>query len=201
MSNHDDKKQKGHVSDHDRTLFRKACQDVTPLKNSNQVMPLSQQSKKPTAKVPNKAHSPTSLSSDVHANSPHGYDYSAYITEKVDAETILHYSQPHLHRNLFRQMKRGTLSIEATLDLHQCTVDETAYQTDQFLSACCQKGFRWVLIIHGKGRLSKHGMPILKSFLNQWLKEQPCVLAFHSAQPKHGGSGALYVLLKSKRKE
>ena len=37
---------------------------------------------------------------------------------------------------------------------------------------------------------------ILKSFVNKWLPELPAVLAYHTAQRHHGGSGATYVLLK-----
>ena len=41
--------------------------------------------------------------------------------------------------------------------------------------------------------------PVLKRSLPDWLAEAPlgdCVLAFASAAPEHGGSGATYVLLR-----
>jgi DNA-nicking Smr family endonuclease len=52
------------------------------------------------------------------------------------------------------------------------------------------------LIVHGKGYRSRNRLPVIKTLLDRWLRECSQVLAFHSAQPKHGGSGAVYVLLK-----
>jgi DNA-nicking Smr family endonuclease len=43
---------------------------------------------------------------------------------------------------------------------------------------------------------------VLRRSLGQWLNEGPNrarVLAFAQAQPKHGGAGAFYVLLKRRR--
>ena len=37
---------------------------------------------------------------------------------------------------------------------------------------------------------------MLKGYVNHWLKELDAVQAFHSAQPQHGGTGAVYVLLR-----
>ena len=53
-----------------------------------------------------------------------------------------------------------------------------------------------VLIRHGVGIKNKTKPGILKSFVNKWLPELPAVLAYHTAQRHHGGSGATYVLLK-----
>jgi DNA-nicking Smr family endonuclease len=185
-------KQRNRSDDSDLESFRKFCKSVKPLKQDNKVT----RQASPPSKTMTNTHNHTQLSEPNKIT----HQYSINTLEKVGSDTILHYNQPHLHRKLLRQMKRGTFSIEATLDLHQCTVDETLHRATQFLDASCEQGFRWVLIVHGKGRLSKQGIPVLKSFLNHWLKDNPCVLAFHSAQPKHGGSGALYVLLKSKKR-
>ena len=37
---------------------------------------------------------------------------------------------------------------------------------------------------------------ILKGCTDYWLRELDTVQAFHSAQPRHGGTGAVYVLLR-----
>ena len=43
---------------------------------------------------------------------------------------------------------------------------------------------------------------LLKSYVSAWLPQLPAVMAIHSAERRHGGSGALYVLLrKSERKK
>jgi DNA-nicking Smr family endonuclease len=52
------------------------------------------------------------------------------------------------------------------------------------------------MVIHGKAFSQSGQQPVLKSYVNDWLRQLPQVLAFCSAQPKDGGSGALYILIK-----
>ena len=78
--------------------------------------------------------------------------------------------------------------------MHRKTVDEARESLSHFLITCKTKGIRHVLIIHGKGRGA--GKPILKNKLNHWLRQTEQVLAFCSAAPKDGKSGAVYVLLR-----
>ena len=52
-----------------------------------------------------------------------------------------------------------------------------------------------VRIVHGKGLGSGPRGPVLKGAVNVWLRNSAAVLAFSSARPVDGGTGALYVLL------
>jgi DNA-nicking Smr family endonuclease len=61
------------------------------------------------------------------------------------------------------------------------------------------KGRRCVLLIHGRGLHSGPGGPALRPALVEFLSRRPLakhVLAFTSAPPRHGGPGALLVLLR-----
>ncbi len=72
---------------------------------------------------------------------------------------------------------------------------------DAFVTGCHDRGQRCVLVITGKGRVSRDG-GVLRAEVPRWLDQSPNrarVLAVTPAQPKHGGGGALYVLLKRKR--
>ena len=53
-------------------------------------------------------------------------------------------------------------------------------------------------IVHGKGdsRTERERASILKGCTDHWLRQLEVVQAFHSAQPRHGGTGAVYVLLR-----
>ena len=65
-----------------------------------------------------------------------------------------------------------------------------------FVAASRAAGRRCVLVITGHGRMSGG---ILKSAVPRWLHEPDLrrdVLAIASARPQHGGSGALYLLLR-----
>jgi len=66
----------------------------------------------------------------------------------------------------------------------------------RFLEENSTKHIYCVQIIHGKGLSNQTQPPLLKNQVNRWLRCHPAVLAFCSAQPKDGGTGALYVLLK-----
>lgn len=71
----------------------------------------------------------------------------------------------------------------------------------QFVRDCQERDIRAVLVLHGKGERSQP-QALLKSYVSAWLPRIPEVMAIHSAERRHGGSGALYVLLKkSERKK
>ena len=55
-----------------------------------------------------------------------------------------------------------------------------------------------MLIVHGKGGRVGDNTAILKNLTGRWLLAHPSVVAFHSALPRQGGTGATMVLLKSR---
>lgn len=103
-------------------------------------------------------------------------------------------------RRLADRLRRGRLPIQSTLDLHGLTRDEAHAAVQGFVARAAERGLRTVLIVTGKGR--RDGAGVLKSALPRWLNEaplRPFVLALSEARPEHGGTGALYVLLKRRR--
>ena len=104
-------------------------------------------------------------------------------------------------KRLAERLKRGQLPIDGTLDLHGLTQEEAHRQLDGFLAYAAQGGRRCLLVITGKG-VWRSDSGILREMVPRWLNEAPNrarVLAIANAQPRHGGSGALYVLLKRRR--
>lgn len=100
-----------------------------------------------------------------------------------------------------RKLMKGNFALDARLDLHGMTVDEARRRTDDILERCAKSGARVLLLVHGKGTGygNKGNMGAIKSQVTDWLIDSPHVLAFHSAKPKHGGVGALYVLIRRPR--
>lgn len=92
----------------------------------------------------------------------------------------------------WRRLKRGAFGFAAELDLHGLKRHELVQSVDRFIESCQSTGKTHVLIIHGKGL-------VLKNELADYLPLQPAVLAFCSAMPRDGGTGAVYVLLKKRR--
>ena len=101
--------------------------------------------------------------------------------------------------DLIRSLARGEIEPEAELNLHHLTADVAAHQVDVFLKNAVEKGRRCVLLIHGRGLHSGMAGPALRPALVEHLCRRPIanhVLAFTSAPPRHGGTGALLVLLR-----
>jgi DNA-nicking Smr family endonuclease len=70
----------------------------------------------------------------------------------------------------------------------------------RFIARAYDEGRRGLLIITGKG--SADGTGVLRQAVPRWLAEPACramILAVEEAQPKDGGAGALYVLLRRRR--
>jgi DNA-nicking Smr family endonuclease len=108
-----------------------------------------------------------------------------------------------IDKRLAERLKRGQLPIEGTLDLHGLTQAEAHRRLDAFIGAGFAAGRRCLLVITGKG-VARPEAGILREMLPRWLNEAPNrgrVLAIARAQPRHGGTGALYLLLKRQRTE
>jgi DNA-nicking Smr family endonuclease len=117
-------------------------------------------------------------------------------------------------RNNARKIRAGRLQIEARVDLHGMRQHEAHAALRRFLLSCQSRGFRYVLIITGKGKrsgldadhigegLSERG--ILKRNVPRWLDEpdlRAVVVSFTVAAIQHGGEGAIYVHLRSRTRE
>jgi DNA-nicking Smr family endonuclease len=120
----------------------------------------------------------------------------AYDPTEIQPGDILSFRRDGIQNRLFRKLKRGEYSIQSELDLHGYTVESARTTLFEFLRQSQAKDHRVVRIIHGKGHRSSNRGPVLKTMVNRWLRHCDPVLAFHSAQPRDGGTGAVYVLLK-----
>ena len=176
------------ISDEDKALFREAMKQVTPLKTRTVV-------NKEVLKEITPAR-PKPAISDSNINKPHSTTYlSNHYYDPVHAETVLTYYRHAIPIKRQRELKQGKIPIEAKLDLHGLTLEEAEQALIKFIHHQTHLHHRCLLIIHGKG--SQTGEPpVLKNLVNHWLRQFSQVLAFHSALPQEGGSGALYVLLK-----
>jgi len=105
-----------------------------------------------------------------------GYDSAA-----VTSDEALFFTRPGLQQRQLQRLKRGQLPIGAELDMHGMTAAEARGAVVNFIALCRDQRIRCVRLIHGKGYGSADSAPVLKNRIQD------------------GGSGALYVLLKSKR--
>jgi len=169
--------------ENEENLFRRMMSDVKPIKADKRVQPEKARLSPRRRTQSEEADTNSSFVEFEHA------DY-------VAPEETLFFARTGLQHKILKQLKRGDIPIEARLDLHGQIIEEAGQSLDQFLEEAQAAGCRCVIIIHGKGHRSLEGKPVLKSQINHWLRDCPIVLAFSSAQPRDGGTGAVYVLLK-----
>jgi DNA-nicking Smr family endonuclease len=101
-----------------------------------------------------------------------------------------------------RRMRLGELPIDATLDLHGMRVDEARAAVEAFVRDRRVKSDHVVTIVHGRGRNSPGGVPVLRGEVAAWLSEGRAsthVAAFATAPDPLGGEGAICVLLAGHR--
>ena len=87
---------------------------------------------------------------------------------------------------------------QAEFDFHNrgaLTPHETRRLADEFLEECRGRKLTKVLFITGKGLHSKKGMPIIKPFLNRYLRSLPFVFRVYEGRFDRGGEGTLEVIL------
>lgn len=119
----------------------------------------------------------------------------------VKREALTHGASPGVDRRTADKLRRGLLPIEARLDLHGMTQAEAHGRLVTFVEGQQAAGRRCVLVVTGKGTWREEG-GVLRDAVPRWLNEpglRARILCFSHAQPKDGGEGALYVLLKRLR--
>ena len=115
---------------------------------------------------------------------------------------IQHGDAPGLDKRTAQRLRRGKINVEAQLDLHGFKQDEAHMALNRFLTQSSNVGRRCVLVITGKGALSQGG-GVLRKMVPLWLNDntnRKIVLSFTYSTPADGGTGAIYILVKRKRK-
>ncbi|WP_286890727.1 DNA endonuclease SmrA [Pseudoalteromonas sp. ESRF-bin5] len=174
------------LSDFD--LFLSSMEDVTPI-SSDTIKPLSSSPHSSLAQQQKRQAAENTLSTDENY-------LSTESVELVEPFAILSFKKDGVQGPVFKNLRLANYQVDATLDLHGQLLKNARNTLFNFINDCQQQNVRVVLIRHGVGIKNKTKPGILKSFVNKWLPELPAVLAYHTAQRHHGGSGATYVLLK-----
>lgn len=105
-----------------------------------------------------------------------------------------------LDRKRAQRMRRGDLPIEGRLDLHGYTEHQAWNAVRRFILEAQAVQKRSLVIVTGKGGAGQKGL--LRMAVPRWLIEEPLrpfIAAWCPAQPKDGGEGAFYILLRRLR--
>lgn len=118
------------------------------------------------------------------------------LIDGLETGEELAWLHPGLKRRVLNRLRRGHWNVQDEIDLHQMNVEAANRSIRIFIDEALAGGRRCVKIIHGKGLRSGPTGPRLKALTARVLSRHPRVLAFASAPPADGGTGAVYVLLK-----
>lgn len=112
---------------------------------------------------------------------------------------------PVLDNNWERRIGNGTLAPDVTIDLHGHTLDAAHQRLNYALAQAVAKGHRVLLVVTGNprpahvGPVGHKGRGAIRAEIGDWLAlsghaEQ--IASVRTAHPRHGGKGALYVILR-----
>lgn len=113
-----------------------------------------------------------------------------------------------IDRRFRSRIGKGTVAIDARIDLHGLTQAAAHQRLRRFLAESQAAGARLVLVITGKGRPGGEQTPgegrgVLRRLVPIWLAAADLrryVVGYDEAGRGHGGEGALYVRIRSPRK-
>ncbi len=179
-------------SEDDQNPFLKEVADVRPLPDANVA-----DVRKPRQVTPGQIVRRSLAATDFRP--VRNFLTTGYV-EMLRSEDVLSYRRPGVQHGVFRKLRLGQYEMEARLDLHKVTVEEARKAVFGFIRDCVRYELRTVMILHGKGDRNPDRIAVIKSHVNHWLQEFEDVMAFHSAQPRHGGTGAVYVMLRKGEK-
>lgn len=178
----------------DESAFRQAYADVRPLGKSGCRVPVA-----PTL---SRAAISSSEEAEVLAEL---YDLVSGqgSFDLTETEEYVEGARVGLDPRLVSRLRRGEFAVQRHIDLHGMVQPDAKEALTAFTLDSVRKGLRTVLVVHGRGRGSPGGLPVLKHATVQWLSRGAIgghVLAFTTARPQDGGAGAMYVLLRRDRR-
>lgn len=103
-----------------------------------------------------------------------------------------------------RRLAQGLVQPDRSIDLHGLTLDRAYGSIDATLDAAIRAGERMVLMVTGKARPDVRsgagaGRGAIRAVVGDWLaasRHAGAIAAVRNAHPRHGGAGALYVILR-----
>ncbi len=105
-----------------------------------------------------------------------------------------------------KRLATGAVAPDSSIDLHGHTLDAAHAVLDSALDRTIRRGDRVLLLITGKPPRPEserpHARGRIRSAVGDWLaasRHAPHIAAVRPAHPRHGGAGALYLILRRTR--
>jgi DNA-nicking Smr family endonuclease len=188
------------LSPEEREVWARVARTVKPLVSGEKdaASPEAEKSPKAAAAAPSGPPAPPQRARKVKGRVPP----PAPLPAKRAKET-----QPHLDGSWEKRIAKGTLVPDFSLDLHGASLDTAYHRLIHGLTQAKIMGARVVLVVAGKPRPvdamdrgTQRGA--IRAKISDWLaasEHAGDIVAIRGAHRRHGGAGALYVVLKRRR--
>lgn len=183
VADRDKKPGMGEEDPDDAELFRAAIGPVRPLPATDQA---PQRPRPPPETRMRDADERAALDASRRGPSP----------SDADSGDAIEYRRNEVSPRTLRRLKRGEFSVQDAFDLHHLDAASAEAALNRFLYEARAANHRCVRVVHGKGLRSARG-PVLKILVERILSRRADVLAYASAPPVQGGTGAVLVLLSA----
>ena len=184
------------LSDEEAIAWAKLAHSVTPLEG-RKAPPMASESTAGVMPSPSRIVTPAPKPVQPKSNRVLGRK-AATVPATLD---------PGLDSHWDRKFKSGAIAPDFTLDLHGHTLDSAHSRLDSGLAQARAMDARVVLLIAGKSRPvdpadrgQRRGA--IRAKILDWLAAGPhgnSISAIRKAHRRHGGEGALYLILKRQR--
>lgn len=178
----------------DVDLFRAAMADVKPLKGRKKGR------KRPPARKPSAAIPRPKAEGSLPGQERSLASFGTADVPRAVAKNVL--TPLFFDRDIDRALSKGRRTPEAKLDLHGMTLVAAERAVRSFIAEASTENRRVVLIVTGKGMRLEGGRVFggrIRAEFPGWLERaenRARVAGVRTAHPRHGGSGAFYVLLR-----
>jgi len=102
-----------------------------------------------------------------------------------------------------RRLRRGAVMPDRTIDLHGHTLTSAHNALEHALARAIADDVRVLLVVTGKPpKPETKGRGLIRANIGDWLGSsgyRDRIAAVRHAHPRHGGTGALYLILRRKR--
>ncbi|WP_380787410.1 Smr/MutS family protein [Sphingomonas sp. R86521] len=105
-----------------------------------------------------------------------------------------------------KKLVRGAVSPDSSIDLHGHTLASAHAMLDSGLGRAIARGDRVLLLVTGKPPRPEserpHARGAIRAAVTDWLagsRHSDAIAAVRGAHPRHGGQGALYIILRRER--
>jgi DNA-nicking Smr family endonuclease len=102
-----------------------------------------------------------------------------------------------------RRLRQGSIAPERSIDLHGHTLTSAHDALDHALERAITDDVRLLLVVTGRPpRSGETKRGLIRAQIGDWLassRHRGRIAAIRNAHPRHGGAGALYLILRRRR--